>query len=140
MRILFLCFIAFIIAGCRTSEQFEKNISTWIGRSETELVIMEGTPDGVYQIDENQKVLTYKDSRQVISSGSKPQYRTRIIGTTPNTLMATTTSYGGSSPKIYTKKCTKNFIITDGIITDIQWKGGDCKAAKPNALTDLLYQ
>ena len=58
-KLALLIVAAFAIAGCGNS--LAKNMSSWVGKSESELLMRWGAPDTSIRTDDGKKVLTWKD-------------------------------------------------------------------------------
>ena len=123
-RITLIAFLA--LAGCATSENYEKVLETWIGSKESELVSQWGVPDGFYE-SENIRYLTYNTSSSGYVPGTPATVRTTIIGNT-----AYTTQYGGSSGYAYSLNCKTTFSIRNGTIFLWSFEGNDCIADDPD--------
>jgi hypothetical protein len=57
MKYLILCVL--LLSSCATTHNFDKNMKTWVGGSEANLVKAWGPPGSVYPLDGGAKVLTW---------------------------------------------------------------------------------
>ncbi len=114
-----------LLAGCATTENYEKILGTWVGSSEQQLIQSWGPPSSVYESG-GQKYLTYTKSRSGYIPGTSPTYQTQIIGNT-----AYTTSSGGSPGFAYTKSCKTTFTIQGTRISGWRYEGNNCVALAP---------
>ena len=125
-KLMFMIAAAFL-AGCTTTENYEKALNSWMGASESSLISQWGPPDSVYEHD-GTKYLTYVYSDSSVIPGSPPTYQTQIIGN-----RAYTTSYGGSSDTIINSHCKTIFTITNSqsrnaVISNWRYEGNACRA------------
>ena len=112
----------FLLMSCATTANYENILESWVGHPESELVSSWGIPDGSYETGEK-KYLIYNYSKSSYIPGTKPSYRTNIIGNT-----AYTTSSGGSPGFMVNKRCKTTFTITNGTIVNWDWMGNACRA------------
>ncbi len=125
MRCATVLIAAVFLAGCATSENYEKVLDTWVGSTEAELVSSWGPPNSFYESD-GTRFLTYVRSRSGYIPGTAPTYQTTIIGNT-----AYTSSYGGSPGFSYSKHCKTTFTISGGTISTWRYEGNNCTALDP---------
>jgi hypothetical protein len=109
------------MAACATEEGYKKQVESWIGASEEQLVMQWGTPNGVYETG-GSRFLTYTDVNDYVVPGSAPYVRTEVIG---NQIITHTTP--GSDPFPVHEDCATTFRITDGKVVDYSFKGNHCK-------------
>lgn len=96
--VMILC-ISLILSGCATTAGYQKIVDSWMGAEENKLIESWGVPDNVYQLNETDKVFTYKESSQAILSGS-----------------------------VVTYSCETYFTVRDGVVVDWKFKGNKCNA------------
>lgn len=106
MRILLFLF-ALLLAGCATTENFEKKVSIYVGQTETQLVAAEGIPTSMYE-NEGTRYLTYTHTESGVTPGTPPNVSTTYIGG-----KAYTRSTGGTSAIGYTNNCSVTFTIVN---------------------------
>ena len=123
--ILSLSFLA-LLAGCATTENYEKILGTWVGSSERELIQSWGPPSSVYESG-GTKYLTYSESASGYIPGTSPTYQTQIIGNT-----AYTTSSGGSPGFAYNRSCKTTFTLRSDTIVSWRHEGNACVASAPD--------
>lgn len=121
-RIALVSCIVFSLAGCATTEGYERILRSFVGQSEQTLVRSWGAPDGAYE-SSGTKFLTYRRRAQVMVPGVPPTYQTTYIGNT-----AYTQPVGGTSPFMVNKSCITTFEVVGGVVTSWRWEGNACKA------------
>src|SRR5712691_308998 len=114
--------IAVLVAGCATTENYEKMLASWIGASEDQLVSVWGPPDRVYNTDSS-KYLTFARSAQGYVPGTAPSYQSQIIGN-----QVFTQQVGGSPGFAFTRQCITTFTITNERVSSWRWEGNACKS------------
>jgi hypothetical protein len=114
--------IAFALAGCATTENFERKLQSWVGNTEDALVRSWGPPSSVYETGQS-KYLTYARGAQGYIPGVAPSYQTTRIGNT-----YTTQAVGGSPGYTYNQHCTATFELVGGIISSWRWEGNACRS------------
>lgn len=123
MKKTVLTLIILACAGCATTANYERVLDTWLGGSERDLVASWGIPDGSYQIDANQKIISYTNSRSAYLPGTAPTYRSTLIG---NTVYTTPT--GGTAGQVLQFSCKTDFTIENGQIVRWRYQGNSCRA------------
>lgn len=119
--LLALC-ASVILAGCATTANYEKLLSSWVGHSELELIRAWGSPVGQYESG-GVRFVTYEQRRNVFIPGTNPTYQTNIIGNT-----AYTTAVGGSPAYNIPLSCRTTFEIQNERVTSWRWEGNGCKS------------
>jgi len=135
-----------LLAGCATTANYEKILSSWVGASVDSLVSSWGPPQSSFELSDGSKVIEYVSARNVQIGGytySSPQ-TTYHSGTA-----SAYGSYGGSAygnysgtSTTYVQKttpvqniamsCKTRFTVnSSGIITKWSWQGNDCTALDP---------
>jgi len=99
-RTLILLIAAVALSGCATTSGYEKKLALFNGISESDLIMLLGTPHQVYETGDR-KFLTY--SRFVTVPAAQ--------GSIENT-----------------KSCQTTFEVEKGIVIGSTWKGNACKA------------
>lgn len=126
MKNVLALFVAFLLVGCATTENYEKILRSWIGSSEGALISSWGAPDSNYTSGDR-TYLTYVRSGSMTIPGTAPTYQTQVIGNT-----AYTTSYGGSPATTIGLHCKTTFTVSNGRITNWRYQGNHCVAHAPN--------
>ena len=134
--------VALILAGCATTENYEKILNTWVGSHVDSLVLSWGPPQGSFKLSNGKTVLEYTDARTVQMGG--------YTYTTPQTTYQSGTVYGGGSYGTYSGSsttyvtqqtptynvnywCKTRFIAdSNGIIERWSWEGNNCVAPPPD--------
>jgi hypothetical protein len=111
---------ALALAGCQTTEGFDKFASGFVGQSEAAIIGRFGVPDKTYEAG-GTKYLAFTRSQTSYSPGVAPSYQSNVIGNT-----VYTTSVGGMAPSVYTANCTLNFQITKGVVSGYSFNGNGC--------------
>ncbi len=111
-----------LLVGCATTENFEKKVSVYVGKTENHLVAAEGIPSSSYELD-GTKYLTYSKSESGVIPGTPARANTNYING-----KAYTTMVGGSPAIGYTNTCSVTFTVVNKVITGYTYKGNDCKA------------
>lgn len=96
-KLLITLILTICMAGCATEERYKKELNSWIGRPESELIRQKGVPNGIYKLDGN-KYLTY-------------QYQN-------------ISSYNG---KVKFFHCDTTYVIENKVVIDWSFKGNACK-------------
>ena len=121
-RQLTLVAILLTLAGCVTTANYEKNLDSWVGQTELSLIRKWGPPQRSYETG-GHKFLVYVSSRNEYVTGTKPAYRTTVIGNT-----AYTKRVGRITGRNIRKNCQTTFEILGKRIVSWHGKGNDCKA------------
>lgn len=114
--------ILFALAGCATTGNYEKNLQSWVGNTELNLIRKWGPPRQSYEAG-GSKFLVYSSSRNVYLPGTAPSYTTTVIGNT-----AYTDPVGGTPGQNIGLSCQTTFEISGERVVSWRWKGNDCKA------------
>lgn len=56
---LSLLLLAIALSACATRAKYEEKVGTWLGHSESSLVSAWGTPSSVYQVNDNEKLISF---------------------------------------------------------------------------------
>ncbi len=121
IRPLALFLMILFIQGCATTAKFESKLNSWVGYSERDLIESWGPPNNVYQVDSNQKIISYNKSMDVALPNFGKTYQTSFVGNT-----AYTTSYGTDSPGSVNFSCKVSFTIENGMIIAWRHEGNYC--------------
>ena len=126
-KILEIIILGLLLVGCATSANYTKILSSWVGKTENQLVSSWGPPLGSYVKDDGSKILTYQQSGSYNLPGKS------VIDSM--TGFPTTTS----GPTVATSCRTRFNISSSGKITSGSWEGNSCKAANPNSKLKLPW-
>lgn len=134
--------VILIFQGCATTANYEKILSTWVGSHIDNLISSWGPPQGSFPLSDGGQVIEYENARNVqlggysytqpqttYHSGSATAYGTG--GSATGTYSGTTTTYVQKQTPVTNLNlhCKTRFTINpDGIITNWNWQGNDCKA------------
>lgn len=111
-----------VLAGCASTEGYEKLLNSWIGAQEIDLVRKWGPPIQTYETA-GRKFVVYSSNRNVYIPETESRYQTRVVGNT-----AYTKAIGGSPAMNITKTCTTTFELEGSTVVSWSHKGNDCKA------------
>jgi len=111
-KILLILLISLGLFSCATTEQFEKNMNSWVGLKEIQLIREWGAPTSSFNSGSS-KFLVYLNSYK-----SKDSYSTSY-----SKYSSSTTNWGGNT---YT--CEMTFEISNKIIRNVRWKGNNCRS------------
>ena len=117
-----LLLLTSLLTACATTENYEKILSTNIGKPETALVATWGIPTSMYE-NEGVRYLTYTQTESGYIPGTNPTVSTTYIGG-----KAYTRSVGGSQGVGYTNTCSTTFTVVNKIVTNYSYKGNSCKS------------
>lgn len=111
-----------LIAACAqlSAEKFNEEMNAMIGKTEAELIVKGGAPDGVYESD-GVKYLVYEQSRTRPGRRTAPSYWTSVYGNT-----AYSTPFGGGSVGPRTTSCKVTFTLKKGVVTAWHSRGDMC--------------
>ena len=121
-KILASVLLLLVLTGCATTANYEKNLASWVGASELDLVRNWGPPQQIYEAG-GRKFLLYTNERSVFIPGTAPSYTTNVIGNT-----AYTRRVGGSSAQHVNLSCQTTFELENERIVSWRWQGNSCKA------------
>lgn len=117
--------LVLVLAGCATTENYEKILGSWIGRPIAALIDSWGPPDGEF-VNDSTRYLTWNRSETVFVPGTAPTYRTTMIGNT-----AYTNTVPGTPSYNVNYSCKTTFMVRDGYVVNWRWAGNHCKAFEP---------
>ena len=137
--------LAIALAGCATTANYEKLLSSWVGSNADNLVMRWGPPSNSYPLSNGGRVLEYSNQRNIqlggytqtvpqttYSSGTASAYGTG--GSAYGTYSGTSTTYVQRTTPVQNiaMQCITRFTInSQGTITNWAWQGNDCKAMEP---------
>ena len=81
MRLRWLTLLLIIfLGGCSYSSKMNKKVSTWIGRTKSDLIQKWGTPSNVYPLIGNRNELYYRDYKPPYNSEDDIYFRADSTG------------------------------------------------------------
>jgi hypothetical protein len=112
-----------LLAACATTENYEKKLNFWLGKSEKELVSSWGIPDKQYQVDPQTKMLSYAAHNAVVYPGAPATCTSTVKG---NTVVSN--CFGGLPPELEMQNCETVFTITEGVVRRWGHRGNNCRS------------
>lgn len=104
-----LILLMFKLTACATVEGYERNLNSWVGASESDLVSHWGPPQEDYKMNDG-KIITYHFNGGSYAFGQQGLNNSYVINNV---------NYW----------CKTHFYINNGdIITNWRWEGNSCKA------------
>ena len=85
--------LAFILAGCGTTANYEKILNSWVGTAADNLVMRWGPPSNSYPLSNGGRVLEYSNQRNIQFGG----YTTTVPQTTYSSGNVNVYGTGGSA-------------------------------------------
>lgn len=127
MRKLLVTIFSVCLIGCATTTQFQKNMNSFLGSSEGDLIQHFGMPQQVYEDSSGNRYLSFQRASNIYLPGTAPTYTTQRIG---NGTYQTYQS-GGVVPTNMHFSCNLVFQLQYGLVSSWRASGNDCKAAIP---------
>ena len=112
-----------LLAACTTTENYDKQLDQFVGKSEKELVMTWGVPDKTYQLDASTKMVSYVAHQNVYYPGTV----STCFGTVGRNTVFSNCA-GGFPPTEETFHCETIFTIVGGHVTRWGHKGNNCRA------------
>lgn len=117
--------VLLLLCGCAaTSANYNRGLQRWVGQPEVELYQQWGSPDNVFYLTPDEKVVTFMQVDNGPIAGKTNPYTGEVYYpaiTTPNYDYPT----NAESQMYY---CRTSFTITNGVVTDYSFNGDDCVA------------
>jgi hypothetical protein len=113
-----------VLSACTTTENYEKRLDQYIGKSEKELVMTWGVPDKTYQLDASTKMLSYVNHQTVYYPGSIDT----CVGMVGRNTVFNNCAGAGFPPTTETFHCETIFTIANGRVARWGHKGNNCRA------------
>ncbi len=111
---------AALLTACQPSvPKFERYLSTWIGKSEAQLVTTWGAPTNMETIAPNRQIFVYIQDHEVNAAGNAPV--DQALG--QDSLFTQNNDALGT---VYDYYCKITFTTQDDIIVDYAWSGDAC--------------
>jgi len=114
-KVLVLCGVVLLLAGCANSVRYGNLLNTWVGKSEENLVKTWGIPSRSYKMADGQKMVEYNNAQNVFAFNTPENYQS------PSLAMRL-----ASGEKKSRSACKATFLIDKGIITSWKFFGDDC--------------
>lgn len=147
VRYLLILVFCFALAGCASTENYEKILESWVGADADSLIRKWGPPDSSFELSDGSKVLQWS-SRRTIKTGGYRTYQPVTTHTSGTLSTSTYGSYGGSysgsglysgtsttyvptttPTRTYDMRCITRFTVsTSNVIQSWTWQGNDCRA------------
>jgi|TARA_E500000178_G_C16830014_1_gene665593 hypothetical protein len=138
--------LLFVLAGCKTTENYQKILRSWVGQPVDNLLMQWGPPDNTYSLSNGGKILEYNYEKHFQLGGETvtvPQTtyhsgRVRMYGNGSSqygNYSGSSTTYVEKKTPVqnYTWKCITRFTVSENsIITGWEHEGNYCKASDPD--------
>lgn len=59
MKLIIYSLLCCFLASCATTGKFENKLKNWIGKSENDLISVQGIPNGTYSLNDGGKLVMY---------------------------------------------------------------------------------
>lgn len=122
MRNILAMFAVLLLVACAAGPTYKEKTAGWQGATEKELVTAWGVPDKTYQVDNRTRMLAYVKRRHVSypNSGFHTCFGSRAgVGYVGN-------CFGGYPETHETRDCETTFMVTNGKVTNVGYKGNAC--------------
>lgn len=120
MKRLSLIISMVLLSACATEAKYQRNLNTWLGSTELDLVRQWGAPQQAYEAG-GSKFLVYSSSDSMYIPGQAPSYTTNVYGNT-----AYTTPTGGYAAQSIALSCVTTFEVANGLVTNWTYNGNNC--------------
>ena len=130
IRFFALCTALVCLTACATSQNYEKKLNTYIGKSEQQLISSWGQPQRTKQLANNEQILTYISINQQVLPDPNYYYGTGYL--TEDEMFYPFTYGGNAIPdgnfmgETITDYCQTKFYLKNNIVTAWQYKGNAC--------------
>lgn len=128
--------IAILTSCISQKQQYHEKLKTYMYIPEANLIAHFGAPNSIQQINPTTKVISFntkKFDKQLYSDfGFKVQSNKNYIDTTRSTVISDVMPYTHTiidpevKNEVFYKKCTTNFVLTNGVVTDFAFQGDGC--------------
>jgi len=129
-NIAFLMIVTLLILACSTSEKYDKQLNTWVGKSEQSLVMAWGRPSAVKYVNDNTKIFTYTKINDFYFPSEYYLYNEEFEP--DDTIYAPLmneynfTPYAQLTDNVVETSCQTSFIIKNNVVSAWKWRGNDC--------------
>lgn len=136
-----------LMTACATTANFETNLNSWVGKSESELVGSLGNPVQIIKLPDGDHALVYAAARIIRSGGYSTQTNSYDNGWDKNKhsrgWSGNSTSTQQNVPltdSLYS--CVTRYIIHNDLVKATGHTGNDCKSVDPKfeVLHSMLQQ
>lgn len=111
LHIIFIIFL--FLTACQSEQNYRKELRTWLGKTEAELIAARGVPDQAFVSNDGIRYLSYYSS-------SLTGARTRVsCSSSTSTGFSTTTS----CQQLY---CKEIFVLEKNSIRRVEFEGKNC--------------
>src|SRR3546814_10352470 len=125
IRVLLISTAFILLAGCATTENYERILQHWVGAHADRLVTAWGPPDSQYTLSDGSRVLQYSRRRLVDYGGN---YFPEPVFVDGRTLWLPS----WDPTYIVARVCITRFTVDpQGIVREWRWEGNDCIADAP---------
>lgn len=113
------------LVGCtEVRENYEAEMSSWVGRSERDLFLHFGAPTQVFEVDRSTRIAQYKTERQELRPTAPFPFM--VSGEDGHRAWV----YLDGPQKLVTRSCDLQFVLegrkSKGQVVDWRYKGNDC--------------
>lgn len=134
MRLQLIAFA--LLVGCASPEKYDHNLSQMIGVTEPRLIADWGSPQEIRQLDNGDKVYTYRQIHSIETGGflTNPvnNYNTGRITSdfrSPNNNSSRSFTLPTTPTRTLTLTCITHFTLHNGSIQSFAHEGEDCVAS-----------
>lgn len=120
MRILYTFILLFVASCAMSNNAYDEKMQKWVGQPEYELYERWGTPDDVFYISDNKKIITFT---RLYQGHHKNAYTNEV------NYQAINSGYQ-SNNNAYPDYCRTSFTVINGIISDYTFSGDYCVTNK----------
>ena len=107
------------LASCRSVQNYDDMLHSWLGQSEAQLVATWGAPVNMQTIAPGRQIFTYIKEKQVQVPGEAPNYTALGQDSAYNT-------YDDSLGQTFDYYCKTIFTTQDDVIVGYSWEGDGC--------------
>lgn len=125
-----------LLVGCASTEKYDHDLSLMIGATEPKLTADWGTPQEVRQLDNGDKILTYRQTHSIETGGltANPvnNYNIGRISSdfrSPNNNSSRSFALPTTPTRTVTMTCITHFTLHNGSIQSFTHEGEDCVAS-----------
>ena len=118
-KTLYLFLLCGLIFACRSKQDYDAILSSWIGKSEAELVSQLGAPNSMENISKNEQIFVYDSKKIVNVPGEAPVFSSLGGQYGPD-------NYGDAFSEDMVYECQTIFTTRNDIIVDYSWQGDGC--------------
>jgi len=131
-QIAFGLILTLLLLACASSQNYDRELKQWVGKSENTLIQSWGRPSAVKYLSENSKLLTYtKISDWFVPSEYyfyNDGWGAEDVVYSPFMDEYNFTPYAELTDTEVEEICQTSFWVENGIITAWKWRGNNCVA------------